>query len=64
MPLIDGGTVRLVKCIGTGRAMEMILTGEPISAATAHQWGLVNVLAERGTGEDLIGPVEVNALYW
>ena len=64
MPLIDGGTVRLVKCIGTGRAMEMILTGEPISAATAHQWGLVNVLAERGTGENLIRLVEVNALHW
>ena len=43
--------------------MEMILTGEPISAATAHQWGLVNVLAERGTGEYLMRSIQINTLY-
>lgn len=37
-----GGTQRLATAIGPYRAMEMILTGEPISAAEAHRFGLVN----------------------
>ena len=37
-----GGTQWLVKAIGPYRAMEMVLTGEPISAAEAYQLGLVN----------------------
>lgn len=37
-----GGTQRLANLIGEGRAMEMILTGDMIDAATAHQFGLVN----------------------
>ena len=37
-----GGSQRLPRLIGRGRAMEMILGGEPISAETAAQWGLVN----------------------
>ncbi len=37
-----GGTQRLTKAIGPYRAMEMVLTGEPISAAEAKQFGLVN----------------------
>lgn len=34
--------VPLVRAIGRKRAMEMLLTGEPITAATALSWGLVN----------------------
>jgi enoyl-CoA hydratase/carnithine racemase len=34
--------VGVVRNIGRKRAMEMLLTGEPIDAATAHSWGLVN----------------------
>jgi enoyl-CoA hydratase/carnithine racemase len=34
--------VPLTRAIGRKRAMEMLLTGEPISAATAADWGLVN----------------------
>ena len=37
-----GGTQRLTKLIGEGKAMEMILTGDMIDAATAHTLGLVN----------------------
>jgi enoyl-CoA hydratase len=37
-----GGTQRLARAIGPARAMEMVLTGEPISAAEAKTAGLVN----------------------
>ncbi len=37
-----GGTQRLAQLIGKGRAIEYILTGNMIDAATALQWGLVN----------------------
>lgn len=42
VPLIDGGTVRLPRVIGMGRAMDMILTGRPVDAREALEWGLVN----------------------
>ena len=37
-----GGTQRLARAIGPYRAMEMVLTGEPITAEDAHRYGLVN----------------------
>lgn len=37
-----GGTQRLTRLIGEGRAMELILSGDMIDAAKAHQYGLVN----------------------
>jgi enoyl-CoA hydratase len=42
VPLVDGGTVRLPRLIGAGRAMELVLTGRPVSAAEAFEIGLVN----------------------
>ncbi|KAK5990543.1 Mevalonyl-coenzyme A hydratase sidH [Cladobotryum mycophilum] len=49
VPLIDGGTVRLQKVIGLGRAMDMILTGRPVDAQEALSMGLANRVVERGT---------------
>ncbi|WP_075049869.1 3-hydroxyacyl-CoA dehydrogenase/enoyl-CoA hydratase family protein [Ignicoccus islandicus] len=37
-----GGTQRLPRYVGLGRAMEMILLGDMIDARTAKEWGLVN----------------------
>jgi enoyl-CoA hydratase/carnithine racemase len=43
-----GGTQRLARTLGKQRAMELVLTGELFDARTAHEWGLVNVVAEDG----------------
>lgn len=48
VPLVDGGTQRLPQIIGTGRALEMILTGRAVDVHEAHAWGLVNVVTPRG----------------
>jgi len=37
-----GGTQRLAQLIGKGRAIELLISGSMIDAATAHQYGLVN----------------------
>lgn len=37
-----GGTQRLIKAMGPYKAMEMVLTGEPIDAQTAYELNLVN----------------------
>ncbi|MDR9452342.1 MAG: enoyl-CoA hydratase-related protein [Wenzhouxiangella sp.] len=37
-----GGTQRLTRLIGRGQALSMMLTGEPVDAATAESMGLVN----------------------
>jgi enoyl-CoA hydratase len=39
-----GGTQRLPRLVGRGRALELLLSGEPIVAAEAHRIGLVNAV--------------------
>ncbi len=43
-----GGLVRLPKRIPHNLAMELALTGDPVEAPVAHQWGVVNRLAPPG----------------
>jgi enoyl-CoA hydratase len=57
-----GGTQRLPRLIGRARALEMILSGEPISAETALDWGLINKIAPSAketvaTAEKLLEPI-------
>ncbi|WP_454691985.1 enoyl-CoA hydratase/isomerase family protein [Achromobacter aloeverae] len=48
----SGGPVRVTRRIGAGRAKEMMFLGEPIDAATALAWGLVNRVARQGSALD------------
>src|SRR3546814_6617907 len=48
VPLIDGGTVRLPRIVGQGRALDMILTGRPVGAEEALQMGLATRIVDDG----------------
>ena len=48
VPLIDGGTVRLPRVVGMGRALDMILTGRPVDAQEALAMGLANRVVAQG----------------
>jgi enoyl-CoA hydratase/carnithine racemase len=62
--LIAGGgaTQRLPRIVGPRRAKELVLTGKQITAATAHEWGLVNEVVDEGdspleAARDLAGDI-------
>jgi enoyl-CoA hydratase len=48
VPLIDGGTQRLPRVVGLGRALDLILTGRIMDAAEAHAWGLLTEVVPPG----------------
>ncbi len=48
VPLIDGGTVRLPRLVGQGRALDIILTGRKVTAEECHRIGLAERIAPHG----------------
>lgn len=48
IPLLDGGSVRLARLVGQGRAMEIILTGRKVPAAEALRVGMCEQVVELG----------------
>src|SRR5439155_7719877 len=53
VPLVDGGTQRLPRIIGMGRALDLILTGRIIGSQEASDWGMLTELDDDPLGRAL-----------
>jgi enoyl-CoA hydratase len=52
VPLIDGGTVRLPRIVGQGRALEIILTGRKVPAEECLNIGLCEYVTPEGCARE------------
>jgi len=52
VPLIDGGTIRLPRLVGLGHALDLIITGRPVTAPEALAMGLVNRVVPKGRSRE------------
>jgi len=52
VPLVDGGTVRLPRIVGLGRALDLILTGRPVHADEALAIGLATRVVPTGKARE------------
>ncbi|KAK3067421.1 hypothetical protein LTR53_015726 [Teratosphaeriaceae sp. CCFEE 6253] len=64
VPLIDGGTVRLPRIVGFGRALDMILTGRPVDADEALGMGLANRVVPAGQALAKATEIAEELLQW
>ena len=48
IPLLDGGTVRLPRLVGQGKALEIALTGRKVTAKECYQIGLCEKIVKSG----------------
>nr|WP_070961623.1 crotonase/enoyl-CoA hydratase family protein [Hyphomonas sp. Mor2] len=49
VPLIDGGTIRLPRLVGQGKALDLVLTGRKVEAEECYKIGLCERVVEDGT---------------
>jgi enoyl-CoA hydratase/carnithine racemase len=56
--------VPVARAVGPKRTLEMLLTGEPVDAATAHEWGLVNRVVAPDALDDAVDELVATVLQW
>ena len=52
VPLIDGGTVRLPRLVGLGKALEIIMTGRKVTAEESYRIGLCEKVVPHGKARE------------